>query len=626
MGKKILLAVILVLALASCGRKTSSDKQETPIPKAAEDKKDTRRDESIDRAIKEIRDLAPERRPGVLVCPFTDSAGTITADSLALYFPTLYKISYCPGRLINTPFDGYVLSSASEWGFLNPGRKISLEDLKVLVRIFGCSEYVTGTVEPGESTMRVTMTIHREGGRSLEKTANVPVGESHMLPTQIAAVILEEITGRALPRENKAYLDIPAAKSPEILREAGMMSLKSYTDPGKMKWQDYAALMEKDPDMDWFVPVYLNAQTLDDSILAIVGEYEGKWKDRPRFALMYAGFLNKMGQNDRAILKAAEAIRKMPDCAKAYEVLGLAVQNLRNPGEAAPFFDRMLHLSPDNAWCLYAIGSHRIDLAWHHRGSGWASSVTEQGFKDFYKCLQEAKGFLEKCVDLDPKKAAAWSDLITVGLGLDFTKAQIKAYFDKAVSVNPNYLDAYYSMQNTLLPKWGGSIPELNMFWNDILTRDYTNHYVYTVITYGCYDISQQYAYDYNKKKVDWERQKPFLSGPYIWPFIERAYEKFFSNGFEDYEQRGVFGFMASMLGKYELGFQQFELSKMKFTGEQRFQYHDMLRHYSYCALKTGNYERAMEAARKGMECNHCPSCNGKFQEYINFASKKMKK
>lgn len=625
MGKKILLAAILVLALASCGRKTSSDKQETPIPKAVEDKKDTRRNESIDRAIKEISDLAPERRPGVLVCPFTDSAGTITADSLALYFPTLYKISYCPGRLINTPFDGYVLSSASEWGFLNPGRKISLEDLKVLVRIFGCSEYVTGTVEPGDSTMRVTMTIHREGGRSLEKTASVPVGESHRLPTQIAAVILEEMTGRSLPKENKAYLDIPAAKNAALLREAGMMSLQSYTDPGKMKWQDYAALLEKDPDMDWFVPIYLNAQTLDDSILAIVGEYEGKCKDRPRFALMYAGFLNKMWQNDRAILKAAEAIRKMPDCAKAYEVLGLAVQNLRNPGEAAPFFDRMLQLSPDNAWCLYAMGSHRIDLAWHHRGSGLASSVTEQGFKDFYKCLQEAKGFLEKCADLDPKKVGAWSELITVGMGLDFSSAEIRVYFDKAVSVNPNYREAYYRMQNALLPKWGGSIPELNMFWNEMLTRDCQNHYVYTVIPYGSWVLSLNYSHD-NTGKTDWKKQKEFLSASYIWPFIERAYEKFFSGEFEDYEQRAVYGFMASSAGKYDLGFKQYELSKMKFTGEEWFQYHDMLRHYSYCALKTGNYDRAIEAARKGMECNHCPSCNGKFQEYINFASKKMKK
>jgi tetratricopeptide (TPR) repeat protein len=621
MGKRILITVICVLALGHVSGKDSSDKG------ASTEHKPSAKDVALERAIKEIINLKPPKpRPGVLVCPFTDSAGTITADSLALYFPTLYKISYCPGMLVNTPFEGYVLKSAHQWGYLNPGTKFTEEDQKILLRIFGCQEYVTGTVERGNQAIRVTIRIHREGGRKIEKTANIPPGDFHKLPTQIASTVLEEITGKALPKENKAYLDIPAAKSVEILQEAGLMTLQSYNDPGKRKWSDYADLMDKDPDMDWFVPVYLNAQTLDDSILAIAGEYAGKWKDRPRFVLLYAGFLNVMGQNDRAILRVAEAIKKMPDSTKAYEVMGWAMQGASETCEAAPFFERMLSLSPDDAWCLYARGSHRIDLAWHNRGSGRASSVSEEARKEFHKFLEEAKALLERGAERDPKNFRAWSELIRVGMGMGMPKTQVKGYFDKAVAINPNDRQTYLKMQEALWPKWGGSIPELQAFWNEMLSRDCKNHYVFTIIPYGCYEIASEYAYDSQKNAVDHKKQMEFLSSPYIWPWIERAYEKFFFGGFEDYEQRGVYGFMASMLGKYELGYGQFELSNMRFTGEAWFPYNDMLRHYCYCALRTGHYEKTREIAQKGIAYNHCPSCNKMFQDYNDRAEKKMKK
>jgi tetratricopeptide (TPR) repeat protein len=582
---------------------------------------------SLSTTLEEIKRMPPPGlRPSFLLCPFTDAENRITTETVAIYLPTLFKISFSPDCLVKTPFYVNVQSSAVVRGFLKPGKTITEEERNEFIGIFGCQDYITGVIQRENSIIQARITIHSLDGKTNEKTIVVEDPRENLLPNRIASRVLIELTGAPLPDESRKYLEIPSAKNPEILYRAAEVFLIYCNSSRQLKMTDFKEILDRDPEMDWFVPIYLNLLPVNAETLNLAESYSRKWRDRPRFLLLYAGHLDFAGQQGPAIMKSAEVIKKLPDSSKAYEVLARAVQANKKPSEAAPFFQRMLDLSPDDALYNQIMGAHKIQLAWEHRGSGWASTVTDEGWQNFNKFLGEAREYLMKSIAQDPKNYQAYGDMITVGMGADIPLTEIRGYFDKAVEINPDYRDAYSRMQTALMPKWGGSMPQLHSFWGELLNKDIKNHYVYTVVADGCYVIACNYSYLTEEQKGEYyQKLTENISEPNIWPWIERSCDNFFSDGFEDSQQRAVYGLYATLAGKYELAFEQFELSRMNFRGTTVFHYEQFLRTYIKAALETGHYDRGIEIARKGIEFNHCPGCNKNFKEFLDWAEKKKK-
>jgi hypothetical protein len=111
------------------------------------------------------------------------------------------------------------------------------------------------------------------------------------------------------------------------------------------------------------------------------------------------------------------------------------------------------------------LGKIEINRAWKARGSGWASSVTEEGVKEFNESLAEARGHLEAAWKARPDQPYAAEEMITVVMGSEPQPSQnLRLWFDRAVKARFDYDTAYYSYTWAIRPRWGGSYEEMLAF------------------------------------------------------------------------------------------------------------------------------------------------------------------
>lgn len=118
---------------------------------------------------------------------------------------------------------------------------------------------------------------------------------------------------------------------------------------------------------------------------------------------------------------------------------------------------------PDSVTVQTALGEFYIHFAWQARGSGWASTVTGDGWKVFKERIEQAKVALYGKGDpaktmrrvepaLDPANVAA---RIVVAMAQSDGEALSTAFREGARQF-PTYYPIYERVQRALLPRWGG--------------------------------------------------------------------------------------------------------------------------------------------------------------------------
>jgi hypothetical protein len=123
------------------------------------------------------------------------------------------------------------------------------------------------------------------------------------------------------------------------------------------------------------------------------------------------------------------------------------------------FYERLKELKAE-PWITNMIGGRfHIDAAWEARGSGWANSVTEEGWKQFNAHLSASYECLKKAYELEPKYPEAATSMITVMMGGSAHAADEnpRVWFDRAVQGQFDYADAYAFLFSAMMPRWGGS-------------------------------------------------------------------------------------------------------------------------------------------------------------------------
>lgn len=98
-----------------------------------------------------------------------------------------------------------------------------------------------------------------------------------------------------------------------------------------------------------------------------------------------------------------------------------------------------------------------IKKAWQRRGSGHASSVSDEGWMGTKKYLNEAKDVLEKAAKLKDKDPVMYNDWASVGRGLGWSTEERMVRFKEGQKLFPHYYTIYQSEAGTRLPRWGGS-------------------------------------------------------------------------------------------------------------------------------------------------------------------------
>jgi hypothetical protein len=114
-----------------------------------------------------------------------------------------------------------------------------------------------------------------------------------------------------------------------------------------------------------------------------------------------------------------------------------------------------------------ALAASYANYAWQARGTGYADSVTEEGWQLFKERLHKA----EECIAAARKLPATDPQLDCVNLmlakGFNWDWRQYNAVFDEAVKREPQYMYLYFQKAGYSLPRWAGKRGDVERFTDE---------------------------------------------------------------------------------------------------------------------------------------------------------------
>jgi hypothetical protein len=119
---------------------------------------------------------------------------------------------------------------------------------------------------------------------------------------------------------------------------------------------------------------------------------------------------------------------------------------------------------PESVMPYIVEAETHIDYAWTARGGGYANEVTEAGRKGFICELELAEEALKAGEALEQKDPQLYADWLTVGMGNDYSRAEMDALVEKSRAIDPGYYPVYHTMTYNLTPRWNGSIDDMKEF------------------------------------------------------------------------------------------------------------------------------------------------------------------
>lgn len=152
---------------------------------------------------------------------------------------------------------------------------------------------------------------------------------------------------------------------------------------------------------------------------------------------------------------AEQAIKALSGDAR-YQVLDEITDRKGRP----KVFDLWLNAVPDSPLPYIVSGLHAIHWAWEARGSGTASTVTNEGMKLFFQRLLMARTMFQQAISLEDSYAEAYIGQIIIAMGTGIERNQLWEHFAKALTRTPNHFGAHSQMINALAEKWGGEAEE----------------------------------------------------------------------------------------------------------------------------------------------------------------------
>ena len=167
----------------------------------------------------------------------------------------------------------------------------------------------------------------------------------------------------------------------------------------------------------------------------------------------------------------------------------------------------------------YLKGDHHIDLAWSARGSGYADSVTKEGWEGFKNNLDLAREALERAWKLNPEQTKVAIKMMTVVLGQGGDRKQLELWFNRAMEADTNCYDACLNKLYFLEPKWYGSDEEELAFGRECLNSTKWGGRVPLILVD---------AHSYINSRLEGLAQTNYWKQPEVWSDIQASYDRFF--------------------------------------------------------------------------------------------------
>jgi hypothetical protein len=169
---------------------------------------------------------------------------------------------------------------------------------------------------------------------------------------------------------------------------------------------------------------------------------------------------------------------------------------------------------PDSINPRVALARALYSYAFVARGEGWASSVTQEGWRLFHERVTEASRILRAAEELGQSCPVYYSTRLMLSSVDGTAREQYDDLFDKSVQAFPTYANFYRLKANYLLPRWHGEEGEWERFIATAadLTGGEDGDILYTRIVWAMHD-ARLFGNILKESKVEWPRvQRGFLA------------------------------------------------------------------------------------------------------------------
>lgn len=202
------------------------------------------------------------------------------------------------------------------------------------------------------------------------------------------------------------------------------------------------------------------------------------------------------------------------------------------------------------AWLALVLeGQHQITEAWNARGSGYVNTVSQKGWQGFRQHLSIARKKLTEAWNLHPDLPEAADLMIYVSLG-DSDITEMRVWFDRAVTAQIDYRDAWSNFRWGLRPRWYGSHEAMLALG-------------VTALNTGRFDTDVPRMYFDSITDVESEMElspgEHIYGRDDIWPNLKRLYEGYIVQGEYPYGWRSTYTAIAYYAEKYDVARAQFE-------------------------------------------------------------------
>ena len=165
-------------------------------------------------------------------------------------------------------------------------------------------------------------------------------------------------------------------------------------------------------------------------------------------------------------------------------------------------------------------GDAEIWLAWGERGGGWASSVKEKAWDGFTEHLDKAGELLTKAWQMNSNHANTAYLMMQLELGQGQGRLRMETWYDRAMTLDPNYFDAAKLMSFYLEPRWYGSEAATLKFARLCVTSTNWGGEVPLVLVNVHHSLANYQQM--SNAPAYWQR-------PQVWSDVKASYEKFFT-------------------------------------------------------------------------------------------------
>jgi hypothetical protein len=204
--------------------------------------------------------------------------------------------------------------------------------------------------------------------------------------------------------------------------------------------------------------------------------------------------------------------------------------------------------APGSSAVLTYQGVFYIRWAWDARGSGFANTVTQDGWQLFGQRLVMAETALEKAWELDPSNAEAATNMLTVELGQGKGRPRMEQWFKRALAADPDNMTACQHKLYYLEPKWHGSPEEMLEFGRECLKGGNWNAGFPFILVHAHEALSR-----YNRNDPD-----AYFKQPGVWPDIKSVYTPYLDMYPDATHQRSQLALYACRCGQWADANRQF--------------------------------------------------------------------